>query len=233
MSYTKSYSYFRLRFSTPIRRCSIPRSILQKKAVEIKTRCDLVSSYIRFLVFCNDNKTSGRKHRRLPGQPCLFSASRYRKFVIETKKTSINRFRIRNSAPYVFATRLPQHLVRSGIYRVYACSCGEADSLRVSIASSEGERSDVGVYCAEKRPPMLMSGASGSLHLILTSLSPVASSSSTTAQNRFSANFSFVTGRVHRSISGVVREKFRGSKWRESGDGSPPVVSRGKTDNFP
>jgi len=81
-------------------------------------------------------------------------------------------------------------------YYCYCCcyilkrSCAEADSLRVSIASSEGEHNVIGVYCAEKRPPMLMSGASGSLHVILTSFSSVA----TATQHGFAANFSFVTG---------------------------------------
>ena len=74
-------------------------------------------------------------------------------------------------------------------------SCEEVDSLRVSIASTDGDHSGIGVYCADKRPPTLMSGASGSLHVTLTSLSsappPAAASASLSG---FSANFSFVTG---------------------------------------
>jgi len=75
---------------------------------------------------------------------------------------------------------------------VFLRSCEGVDSLRVSITSSDGERSDVGVYCADRRPPMLMSGQSGSLHVTLTSRSSTAAAAAT--RSGFSANFSFVTG---------------------------------------
>jgi len=75
-----------------------------------------------------------------------------------------------------------------------ACSCDELDSLRVSITSADGERSEISVYCADKRPPaMLMSGASGRLYVTLTSRSPPPSEATAT-RSGFTADFSFVTG---------------------------------------
>jgi len=75
------------------------------------------------------------------------------------------------------------------------CSCDAVDSVRVSITSTDGERRDIGVYCLDKRPPLLMSGAPASLHVTLTSRSPLAAAASTATPSGFRANFGFVTGR--------------------------------------
>jgi len=67
--------------------------------------------------------------------------------------------------------------------------------MRVSISLSTGERSEIGVYCGDKRPPTLMSGDSGSLHVTLTSHSPTAAAAAAT-RTGFTANYSFVTGKT-------------------------------------
>ena len=92
-----------------------------------------------------------------------------------------------------------RHLCRSP--RVCACSCDEVDALRVSVTSSDGVRYEIGVYCADDRPPMLMSGAAGSLRVTLTSRSPSAATAST--RNGFNANFNFVTG-THSTLTSLI-----------------------------
>jgi len=117
-------------------------------------------------------------------------------------------------------TRRPNNLLPWGDSRSYweshatshwggvcACSCDGADTVLVSITSPDGGRSDIGPYCtdSDSQPPMLMSGASGSLHVTLTSRSTSAAAAEASTRHGFSANFSFVTGTYNANYCGWNR----------------------------
>ena len=71
------------------------------------------------------------------------------------------------------------------------CRCESLDSVAVSIISSNGQPLDLGIFCGDKRPPMLMSN---NAYLQVTFVSR--QQFSTQPVKGFLANYNFVTGNV-------------------------------------